>query len=294
MKAYIFPGQGSQFQGMAADLYERSDKARAVIDEADDVLGFSLSQMMFEGSDEDLKRTDITQPAIYVHSIALKEAVGADFQPDMVAGHSLGEFSALAAAGGITWQEGLKLIKLRANAMQQACTLAPSTMAAILGLDDEVVDVCCREISDTVVAANYNSPGQVVISGTVTGVDTACEVLLQKGAKRAIKLQVGGAFHSPLMEPAREELEEAIRATDIVVPIAPIFQNVTGQQHREVDEIRKNLIAQLTAPVKWAASIRSMYIAGATTFIEVGPGKVLTGLVRKIERDVITEQLELS
>ena len=292
MNAYIFPGQGSQFPGMAADLYENSEIARQIMDRANEILRFRLTDVMFKGSEEELKQTAITQPAIFLHSIALVKVAGDSFKPDMAAGHSLGEFSALAACGTLNWEDALRLVSIRANAMQKACELQPSTMAAILGLDDDVVDNTCKEMDEMVVAANFNSPGQVVISGTVEGVNKACEVLKQKGAKRAIILNVGGAFHSPLMEPARAELAAAIEKTSFSRPLCPIYQNVSAKAEHDPDEIKKNLVAQLTAPVRWTQSVNAMFIDGAFRFIEAGPGKVLMGLVKKIVKDAQTESLE--
>jgi [acyl-carrier-protein] S-malonyltransferase len=293
MKAYLFPGQGSQFPGMAKDLYDNNSVAREILNKANEILGFRITDTMFSGTEEDLKQTNITQPAIYLHSIALVKAFGDAFQPDMVAGHSLGEFSALAAAGVLSWEEALRLVSIRANAMQKACELQPSTMAAILGLPDEVVDITCKELDELVVAANFNSPGQVVISGTIEGVNKACEVLKAAGAKRAIVLQVGGAFHSPLMEPAREELAKAINEAKFNKPICPIYQNVTGMAVKDPEDIKQNLIAQLTAPVRWTSTINNMFIDGAIPFIEAGPGKVLSGLTKKIVKEAIVESLEL-
>jgi [acyl-carrier-protein] S-malonyltransferase len=294
MKAYIFPGQGSQFPGMAKNIYESSAKAREVLDRANDILGFDIKNTMFNGTEEELKQTNVTQPAIFLHSIALVKANEANFQPDMVAGHSLGEFSALAAAGVLPWEDALRLVGIRANAMQMACEQQPSTMAAILGLDDETIDATCRAIDDIVVAANYNSPGQVVISGTIEGVNAACEELKAKGARRAIILNVGGAFHSPLMEPAREELAKAIKMAQFKAPVCAVYQNVTASAVHDPEEIKRNLIAQLTAPVKWTQSINQMFIDGAINYIEVGPGKVLQGLVKKILKDATVESFELA
>ena len=292
MKAYIFPGQGSQFPGMGLPLYENSTKAKEIFEEANDILGFKLSHTMFHGSEEDLKQTNVTQPAIYLHSIALVHAVGDAFKPDMVAGHSLGEFSAMAAAGVFSWQDGLRLVAIRANAMQNACEIRPSTMAAILGLEDHIIDETCRELDELVVAANFNCPGQVVISGTIEGVNAACEALKAKGAKRALVLNVGGAFHSPLMEPAREELEAAINDAIFASSNCKVYQNVTAKPAANTEELKANLIAQLTAPVRWTQSINQMFIDGATHFTEAGPGKVLQGLVKKIAKDVATDSLE--
>ncbi len=284
MKAYVFPGQGSQFSGMGRDLYEQSDAVRALFDQADQLLGFSLTTTMFSGSDDELKQTNVTQPAIFLHSVAI--ALTTDtFAPDMVAGHSLGEFSALVAAGALSFEDGLLLVSKRATAMQEACERQPSTMAAILGLDDATIERICAEITASgalVVPANYNCPGQVVISGSMEGIQLACEQLKAAGAKRALPLSVGGAFHSPLMEPAREELARAIEATAFTSPRCPIYQNVTAQPVTEVATIKANLIAQLTAPVRWTQSVEAMVADGASEFIESGPGKVLQGLVKKI------------
>jgi len=284
MKAYVFPGQGSQFPGMGKDLYETSPSARQLFDQANDILGFGITRIMFEGTEEELKRTDVTQPAIFLHSVALASTIN-DFQPDMVAGHSLGEFSALVASKALSFEDGLRLVAKRAAAMQKACELQPSTMAAILGLDDQKVVDVCASVDDVVVAANFNCPGQVVISGTVRGVEIACEKLKEAGAKRALVLQVGGAFHSPLMEPARAELAEAIRQTRFQAPICPIYQNATAQPAQEVALIQQNLIDQLTAPVRWTQSVEQMVADGASSFVECGPGKVLQGLVKKIVRE---------
>lgn len=294
MKAYIFPGQGSQFPGMGKGLYEVSEVTQKMFDRANEILGFPITEIMFNGTEEELKQTNVTQPAIFLHSIALVKAAGEKFAPDMAAGHSLGEFSALAACGALDWEDALRLVAARANAMQKACELQPSTMAAILGMDDETIENTCKEIEDVVVAANYNSPGQVVISGSVEGINKACEVLKEKGAKRAIVLNVGGAFHSPLMEPAREELAAAIENTTFRKPICPVYQNVNAQPVTDPEEIKKNLIAQLTAPVRWTQTVQNMLKDGATTFVEAGPGKVLQGLVKKIERSAEVESLEES
>src|SRR6056300_1282790 len=273
-KAYVFPGQGAQFSGMGKDLYESSSDAKALFDQANEILGFNITDTMFSGSDEDLKQTKITQPAVFLHSVILAKTMD-DFNPSMVAGHSLGEISALTAAGVLSFEDGLKLVSIRAQAMQKACEQNPSTMAAILGLDDSVVEEVCDSIHDVVVAANYNCPGQLVISGTNEGVNTACEILKEKGAKRALPLPVGGAFHSPLMEPAREELAAAIEDTNFNTPICPVYQNVDTIANSDVGLIKQNLIAQLTAPVKWTQSVQNMVADGATEFIECGPGKVL-------------------
>ncbi|REA60348.1 [acyl-carrier-protein] S-malonyltransferase [Dyadobacter luteus] len=281
-KAYIFPGQGSQFKGMGLDLYQSSESAKALFDSANEILGFDITKIMFEGTDEELKQTNVTQPAIFIHSVALAKT-SANFAPDMVAGHSLGEFSALVAAGGLSFEQGLKLVAQRADAMQEACEIRPSTMAAILGLDDKTIEDICASITDEIVVpANYNCPGQVVISGSVEGVEKACELLKAAGAKRALLLQVGGAFHSPLMEPAREKLAAAIKAAEFQTPICPIYQNVNAKPSTDISVIRENLIAQLTAPVRWTQSVEAMVADGAGSFIESGPGKVLQGLVKKI------------
>jgi [acyl-carrier-protein] S-malonyltransferase len=293
MKAYIFPGQGSQFPGMAKDLYEQFDLARAIVEEADSILGFSLSKVMFEGTDEELKQTRVTQPAIYLHSVLVAK-LGKDFNPGMVAGHSLGEFSALVAAGGLAWQDGLKLVYKRALAMQKACELTPSTMAAVLGLPDATIEEICSAFGATVVAANYNCPGQVVISGSVDGIEAVGIQLKEAGAKRVLPLPVGGAFHSPFMEPARIELAAAIEATAIASPVCPIFQNVNAQASQDAGQIKANLIAQLTGAVRWTQSVEAMVASGATEFIECGPGKVLQGLVRKIHAEAVVSSMELA
>ena len=286
MKAYIFPGQGAQFPGMGLDLYEGSALAQEYFEEANDILGFSITDIMFEGTAEQLKETKVTQPAIFLHSVILAKVLGDDFKPEMVAGHSLGELSALVANGVLSFKDGLQLVYKRALAMQKACEIKPSTMAAVLGLDDNVVEDTCAEIDGVVVAANYNCPGQLVISGEIEAVEKACEVLTEKGARRALVLPVGGAFHSPLMEPAREELAAAIEATTFSEPICPVYQNVVAKAVTDPEEIKANLIAQLTAPVKWTQCVQAMIADGGTEFIEVGPGKVLQGLMRKIDRSV--------
>ncbi len=288
MKAYIFPGQGAQFVGMGLDLYENHTIAQKLFEQANDILGFSITDIMFEGTPEDLKQTKVTQPAIFLHSVILSKVMGANFKPDMVAGHSLGEFSALVANGTLNFEDGLKLVSQRALAMQKACEVQESTMAAVLGLEDEVVEKICAEVQGIVVPANYNCPGQLVISGEVEAVNLACEKLKEAGAKRALLLPVGGAFHSPLMEPAREELAAAIDSTNFSEPSCPIYQNVTTTGVTVSKEVKENLIAQLTAPVKWTQSVRNMVADGASSFVEVGPGKVLQGLVRKIASDVET------
>jgi [acyl-carrier-protein] S-malonyltransferase len=281
MKAYIFPGQGSQFPGMAKDIYESNAKAKTLLDQANDILGFRITDIMFAGTADELKQTNVTQPAIFIHSVAL--ALTADsFKPDMVAGHSLGEFSALVANKTLSYEDALSLVYKRAMAMQRACEINPSTMAAILGLEDKKVEEICASISDVVVAANYNCPGQLVISGSNKGIEIACEQLKAAGAKRALPLPVGGAFHSPLMEPAREELAKAIENTKFSQPICPVYQNVNAEPSTNINQIKKNLIAQLTAPVKWTQSVQRMSKDGAKMFIECGPGKVLQGLVKKI------------
>ena len=283
MKAYVFPGQGAQFSGMGADLYEKSAAVRELFDRADQILGFPISKIMFTGTDEELRQTKVTQPAVFLHSVALAKALGDSFQPDMVAGHSLGEFSALVAAGAMNFEDGLRLVSKRALAMQKACEAVPSTMAAILGLPDEKVEEICKTTDGIVVPANYNCPRQLVISGEIPAVDAACEAAKAAGAKRALRLPVGGAFHSPLMEPAREELAKAIAETAFKAPVCPVYQNVSTTAVTDPEQIQKNLIAQLTAPVKWTQSVQNMVKDGATVFIEVGPGKVLQGLVKKIE-----------
>ncbi len=286
MKAYIFPGQGAQFTGMGLDLYEKSSLAQELFEKANKILGFHITDIMFEGTAEQLKETKVTQPAIFLHSVILAKVLGDSFQPEMVAGHSLGELSALVANGVLTFEDGLKLVSQRALAMQKACEIAPSTMAAIIGLEDAIVEEVCAAIDGIVVAANYNCPGQLVISGEIEAVEKACEILKEKGAKMAVLLPVGGAFHSPMMEPAREELAAAIEATVFSEPTCPVYQNVTASAVTDPNEIKKNLMIQLTAPVKWTQSIQAMIVDGATEFIEVGPGKVLQGLMRKIDRSV--------
>lgn len=281
MKAFIFPGQGAQFSGMGKDIYDENPKAKALFDNADRILGFDISRIMFSGSADELKQTNVTQPAIFIHSVAIALSQEAQ-SPDMVAGHSLGEFSSLVANQTLAFEDALKLVSKRAQAMQKACELNPSTMAAILGLEDKVVEEICAAIDEVVVAANYNCPGQLVISGSIKGIEIACERLKAAGAKRALPLQVGGAFHSPLMEPAREELAAAINATHFNAPVCPVYQNVNGLPSTNVSEIKKNLISQLTAPVRWTQSVQNMTKDGATIFIESGPGKVLQGLVKKI------------
>ncbi|WP_026903900.1 ACP S-malonyltransferase [Pedobacter glucosidilyticus] len=288
MRAYIFPGQGAQFVGMGKDLYETSAQAKDLFEKANEILGFRITDVMFNGTDEDLKQTNVTQPAIFLHSVILAKVLGDDFKPDMVAGHSLGEFSALVSAGALSFEDGLRLVAARANAMQKACELQPSTMAAILGLDDFTVEDICQRVSDVVVPANYNCPGQLVISGSIAGIDKACELLTAAGAKRALKLNVGGAFHSPLMEAARVELEAAIVATNFNEPICPIYQNIDAKPYTEVEAIKANLIAQLTGSVKWTQTVQKMLEDGGTDFIEVGPGNVLQGLVKKVDRSVST------
>ncbi len=287
-KAYIFPGQGAQFVGMGKDLYENNEVAKNLFEQANDILGFRITDLMFSGTDEDLKQTRVTQPAIFLHSV-IKAKTTEDFAPDMVAGHSLGEFSALVANGTLSFEDGLKLVYARAMAMQKACEIEPSTMAAVLGLEDAKVEEICATLTEgIVVAANYNCPGQLVISGSIAGVNKACELLKAAGAKRALVLQVGGAFHSPLMEPARVELEAAIKATHFNTPNCPVYQNVSAAAVSDVAEIKLNLVAQLTAPVKWTQSVQAMVADGATQFIECGPGNVLQGLVKKIHKEAET------
>jgi [acyl-carrier-protein] S-malonyltransferase len=288
MKSYIFPGQGAQFIGMGKDLYEHSSSAKDLFERANEILGFRITDIMFSGTDEDLKQTNVTQPAIFLHSVILAKELKSNFNPDMVAGHSLGEFSALVAAEALSFEDGLRLVSARANAMQKACEIQPSTMAAILGLDDFTVEDICQRVSDVVVPANYNCPGQLVISGSIEGVDKACELLLAAGAKRALKLNVGGAFHSPLMELARVELQAAIENTEIKEPICSIYQNIDAKPYKDVPSIKHNLIAQLTGAVRWTQTIEKMLHDGATSFVEVGPGNVLQGLVKKVDRTVET------
>jgi len=293
MNAYIFPGQGAQFSGMGLDLYENSPLAQELFEKANTILGFHITDIMFEGSAEDLKETKVTQPAIFLHSVILAKTLGDNFKPDMVAGHSLGEFSALVAAGALTFEDGLRLVSQRAIAMQKACEIQPSTMAAVLGLDDDVVEKICATTDGIVVAANYNCPGQLVISGEIEAINKACETLKAEGARRALVLPVGGAFHSPLMEPAREELAAAIENTHFSKPNCPIYQNVTASAVTDENEIKANLISQLTAPVRWTQSVQQMISDGATHFTEVGPGKVLQGLVKKIDREAQTASATL-
>jgi len=287
MKAYVFPGQGSQFPGMGKELYEQSPLARELFERANQLLGFRITDVMFGGTEEELKQTKVTQPAIFLHSVILVKVAGGKFVPSMVAGHSLGEFSALVANGTLDFEDGLMLVYKRAMAMQKACEMKPSGMAAILGVDDAVVEEVCRSIEEVVVPANYNSPGQLVISGTLEGIDKACAALTARGAKRAVKLPVGGAFHSPLMEPAREELAAAIEATHFKTPSCPVYQNVNALPSRDPEQIKKNLIAQLTSPVRWTQTIQQMIADGATEFIEAGPGKVLQGLIKKINKEAV-------
>ena len=293
MKAYIFPGQGAQFRGMGQDLYTNSPRAKELFERANEVLGFSITDVMFNGTDEDLKETKVTQPAIFLHSVILSQLLGDSFKPDMVAGHSLGEFSALVANGVLNFEDGLRLVSKRALAMQKACEMVESTMAAVLGMEDHLVESICANIEGIVVAANYNSPGQLVISGGTHAVEKACEEIKANGAKRALILPVGGAFQSPLMEPAREELAAAIEATEFKTPLCPIYQNVTTLAVTDPARIKENLIFQLTAPVKWTQSVQNMIADGATEFIEVGPGKVLQGLVKKIDRSAEVSSAEI-
>ena len=292
MKAYVFPGQGAQFVGMGKDLYDNNAEARELFEKANEILGFRITDLMFEGTPEDLKQTKVTQPAIFIHSVLLATSLGADFRPDMVAGHSLGEFSALVAAGALSFEDGLRLVAARAMAMQKACELKPSTMAAIIALPDETVEEVCEDIEGTVVCANYNCPGQLVISGEVEAVDAACEKLKAAGAKRALRLPVGGAFHSPCMEPARAELAEAIERTNFSAPVCPVYQNVDAHPHTDPAEIKANLVAQLTAPVRWTQTVKNMIADGATEFVELGPGKVLQGLVSKIDKEVAVSGMQ--
>lgn len=293
MKAYVFPGQGAQFSGMGKDLYEASDIAKDLFHKANDILGFNIQQIMFEGTDEELKQTKVTQPAIFLHSTILAACLGESFKPDMVAGHSLGEISALVANKTLSFEDGLRLVSKRALAMQAACEAVPSTMAAILGLEDAIVEEICASINGVVVAANYNCPGQLVISGAIPAVEEACAKLTEAGAKRAMLLQVGGAFHSPLMEPAREELAAAIENTTFNVPVCPVYQNTTASAITNPDDIKKNLIEQLTAPVKWTHIMQQMIADGASEVVEVGPGKVLQGLFKKVDRAFPTSSAEI-
>ena len=286
MKAYIFPGQGAQFTGMGLDLYEKFPIAQELFEKANSILGFSITDVMFEGTADELKQTKVTQPAIFLHSVILAKVLGDDFKPEMVAGHSLGEFSALVASQALSFEDGLALVSKRALAMQKACEAQESTMAAVLGLEDVVVEEVCAEIDGVVVAANYNCPGQLVISGEIEAINKACEILKDKGARRALVLPVGGAFHSPLMEPAREELAKAIEETNFSEPICPVYQNVVSKAVTSPAEIKENLVAQLTGAVRWTQSIQQMIADGGTEFVEVGPGKVLQGLMRKIDRSV--------
>ena len=288
MKAYVFPGQGAQFSGMGKDLYDNTSIGKELFEKANEILGFRITDVMFEGSDEDLKQTKVTQPAIFLHSVILAQTLE-NFNPDMVAGHSLGEFSALVANGALSFEDGLRLVSQRAQAMQKACEAEPSTMAAIMGLKDETVEEVCKNIDEVVVPANYNSPGQIVISGSMKGIDQAVEQLSEKGAKRAIKLKVGGAFHSPLMDPAKKELEAAIHDTPVSKPVCPVYQNVTGRPSSDPAQIKENLIKQLTSPVRWTQTVENMLKDGAESFTEVGPGKVLQGLIKKVDRKVPTQ-----
>ncbi len=293
MKAYVFPGQGAQFIGMGKDLYDQSVEAKELFHQANDILGFKITDIMFEGTDEQLKQTNVTQPAIFLHSVILAKVLGDKFKPDMVAGHSLGEFSALVAANAMKFEDGLRLVAARANAMQKACEAEASTMAAVLGMEDADVERICAQIDGIVVPANYNCPGQLVISGSVAAVEKACEALKEAGAKRALILPVGGAFHSPLMEPARAELEQAIKETEIVQPICPVYQNVVAKGVSNPSEIKTNLVNQLTGAVKWTQIMQQMIADGASEFIEVGPGKVLQGLVKKVDREMVVSSAEV-
>ncbi len=295
MKAFVFPGQGSQFVGMGKDLYENSPLAKELFDKANEILGYRITDIMFEGTDDDLKQTKVTQPAVFLHSVISALCMGDAFKPEMTAGHSLGEFSALVAASALSFEDGLRLVYARAMAMQKACEIAPGTMAAIIGLPDEKVEEVCEEVSsegNVVVAANYNCPGQLVISGNVDAINAACEKLKEAGAKRALPLKVGGAFHSPLMQPAKDELQVAIEQTEIKSPVCPVYQNVDAKPHTDPVEIKANLIAQLTSPVRWTASVQSMIADGADDFTECGPGKALQGMIARISKDVVAHGIE--
>jgi len=288
MKAYVFPGQGAQYPGMGKDLYENSAEARALFEKANEILGFDITKIMFEGGVEEMKLTKDTQPAIFLHTVILAKTMGEKFKPDMVAGHSVGEFAALVTAGAMSFEDGLRLVAKRAKAMQDACDIVPSSMAAIIGMDDSIVEEVCESIDEIVVAANYNCPGQLVISGTTIGVEKACSILTVKGAKRTIKLKVAGAFHSPLMELVRDELVEGIKNTIFTKPVCPVYQNVNALATSDLEAIKQNLIAQLTAPVKWTQTVQNMIADGATSFTEIGPGTVLQGLVKKVDRNIAT------